>query len=112
MGHFRLDSGFHSIPSADHHRPLPQRESLDPRPAHHDLLGSIFGFHNRLRAREPDHQEGLPHQREEDLAWQGERSKQDQQAQEADHGDTEQFRLQEGWQRDADVRAGDSGTES
>ena len=112
MGHFRLDSGFHSLPGADHHRPLPQRESLDPRPAYQDLLRSIFRVYNRLRAREPDHQEGLAHQGEEDLAWQGERSKQDQQTQEVDHGDPEQFRLQEGGQRDVDVRTGDSGAES
>jgi len=91
MGHFRLDSSFHCLPSADHHRPLPQRKSLDPRPANQDLLGSVFGVYNRLRARESDHEEGLPHQREKDLAWQGERSKQNYQAQEADHGDPEKL---------------------
>ena len=91
MGHFRLDSSFHSVPSADHHRPLSQRESLDSRPANKDLLGSVFGVHYRLRARESDHEEGLPHQREKDLAWQGERSKQNYQAQEADHGDPEKL---------------------
>ena len=69
MGHFRFDSGFHSVSSADHHRPLPQRESLDPRPVNKDLLGLIFRVHNRLRAREPDFKEGFPHQREEDLAY-------------------------------------------